>query len=194
VYSKYAWVVPIKQKTAHDVTDAMEKILKEGRVPVKLQTDKGKEFLNSKFQKLLKENKIRFFTCNNPEIKCSIVERFNRTIKSRIWRYFTEKGTYKYLDTLPEVVEAYNNSYHRSIKMTPTQASRDENFNKVNKNLYGHLKLRPSPAVFKIGDFVRLNKTKKFFEKGYLPNWTQEMFKITSVSTNLLDTHYVYYY
>ena len=69
-------------------------------------------------------HKIKFFTSKNQEIKCSVVERFNRTIKSRIWKYFSAKRTYKYIDVIQDLVDGYNKSYHRSIKMSPIQVTK----------------------------------------------------------------------
>lgn len=98
------------------ITDAFKKIFKH-RNPQNFQTDKGKEFLNSTFQKYLKENKVEFYTVNS-ELKACIVERFNRKLKEKMWRYFTCKNTYKYHEVLPRKIESYN-SYHRTIKPKP---------------------------------------------------------------------------
>ena len=78
--------------------------------------DDGTEFKNSVFQKLLKDNGVKFFTTKS-EKKASIVERFNRTLKTKMWKYFTSKNTIHYLDVLPELASSYDSAYHRSIKM-----------------------------------------------------------------------------
>ena len=93
VVSKYAWTVPLKNKTGPKLIAAFEHIFAQGRKPLKLQTDKGTEFLNKPFQKFLKEEGVEFFTTENEDIKASVVERFNRTIKEKLWRYFTKKKT-----------------------------------------------------------------------------------------------------
>ena len=118
VLSKYAWVEPVKSKTGKDVTAAFEKILKcsDGRQPLKLQTDDGKEFYNKTFQALMTRKGIRHFSTSS-DTKASVVERFNRTLKKRLYRYFTVKNTLKYLPMLKELVTGYNRAYHRSIKM-----------------------------------------------------------------------------
>ena len=177
VFSKYAWAVPVRRKTGIDVTDAFKKILASGRKPEKLQSDMGKEFLNRDFQKLLKDSNIHIYTCNNPDIKCSIVERFNRTIKTKLWKYFSKTRAYKYIDVLKDFVAGYNDSWHRSIKMTPVEASRKENEQTVYKNLYGNLILK-GKANLRAGDVVRISKAKGLFQKGYLPNWSEEIFNI----------------
>ena len=185
VFSKYAWVVPVKDKTGKTLVHALKSVLKSGQKPKSLQTDKGTEFKNKDFQNFLKSKKIHFFTTENPETKASIVARFQRTLKSRMWKYFTHHLTLRYLDILSKLVNAYNHSYHRSIKHAPVSVT-VQNETKVSEILFGNKKLncknsKSSQAKFKVGDFVRINKTKRTFEKGYLPNWTQELFKISAV-------------
>lgn len=180
VFSKYAWVIPIKNKTGQILIEAFESILKKSnRIPKSLQTDKGSEFKNKYFQKFLKEKNIHFFTTENPETKASIVERFQRTLKAKMWKYFTHKKTRKYIDKLNDLVYAYNHSYHRSIKMTPSSVN-ENNEVEVTENLFGNNENTKQIPV-KVGDLVRINKTKKMFDKGYLPNWTTELFKIYKI-------------
>ena len=120
VLSKKAWSLPLKTKSGKEVTSAFEKILLEAK-PVFLQTDKGTEWLNSTFQSLLKSHGIKFYTSENDDIKAAVIERFNRTLKSRMWRYFTHKNTRRYLDVLQDLVHSYNNTFHRSIGMKPSE-------------------------------------------------------------------------
>ena len=93
IFSKYAWVIPLQDKTGQSLIKAFARILKDGRKPRLLQTDKGTGFINQKFQSFLKNNKIKFFTTHN-ETKASVVERFNRTLKTKMWKYFTAQNTY----------------------------------------------------------------------------------------------------
>ena len=88
VFSKFAWAVPLKNKSGETLVNGFQSILDLGRSPEKLQTDKGTEFLNRNIQSLLQENSIHFFTTNS-ELKASVVERFNGTLKTRMWTYFT---------------------------------------------------------------------------------------------------------
>ena len=90
VFSKYAWVAPLKSKTGKAVTAALESILRRsgGRRPRRLQTDKGKEFCNTTFAKMLDHYGIRHFSTQG-DAKASVVERFNQTLKGRMYRYFT---------------------------------------------------------------------------------------------------------
>ena len=137
-------------------------------------------FKNKDFQNLLKSKKIYFFTTENPETKASIVERFQRTLKSRMWKYFTHHRTLRYVDVLPKLVEGYNHAYHRSIKRAPVLVT-IQNEPEVSEILYGKNKSKFVRSKLKVGDYVRINKTKRTFDKGYLPNWTQELFKIITV-------------
>ncbi|XP_046595308.1 uncharacterized protein LOC124294401 [Neodiprion lecontei] len=85
VLSKYAWVVPLKRKTAATVAEGFEQVLHTTpRRPDLLQTDKGKEFVGSAFQKILRDHEIRYRVTRNPDVKAAIVERFNRTLKERL--------------------------------------------------------------------------------------------------------------
>lgn len=123
-FSKYAWIEPIKTKTGKAVTEAFEKILKhaKGRKPINLQTDDGREFYNSTFAALMKQKNIHHFSTSS-DAKASIVERFNRTFKDRLYRYFTVKNTLRYLLVLPDLVKGYNASYHHTIGMAPNQVN-----------------------------------------------------------------------
>jgi len=88
VFSKYAWCLPLKTKSGREVTAAFERILAD-RTCTMVQADKGTEYLNSQFQSLLNRRGIKFYTSENEDIKAAVAVRFNRTIKSKMWRYFT---------------------------------------------------------------------------------------------------------
>ena len=176
IFSKYAWVVPLKTKQGQELVKAFQTILASGRKPSKLQTDQGTEFLNRVFQKFLRENNIEFFTVKSG-LKASVVERFNRTFKNKMYKYFTAKNTLTYIDVLPQLVKSYNNTYHRSIKMKPTQVTK-ANEAKVWDTLYGSDVQKRVRFKFQVGDRVRISKVKRMFEKPYLPNYTEEMFTI----------------
>ena len=190
VLSKYAWVEPIKAKTGKAVTAAFEKILRHGRTPRRLQTDDGKEFYNKTFQALMKRRDIDHFSTSG-DTKASVIERFNRTLKQRMYRYFTVKNMLKYVPVLKDLVLGYNRSYHRSIKMAPDQVTA-QNEEQVWKNLYarrlGGKRTRPQ---LKVGDRVRLNKKYRIFKKGYLPGWTEEVFVVGRTMPGVVPTYKV---
>ena len=180
VFSKFAWVVPLKNKPGETLVNGFQSILDLGRSPEKLQTDKGTEFLNRNFQSFLKKKHIHFFTTNS-ELKASVVERFNRTLKTRMWKYFTAKNTRVYIDILQDIVHAYNNSYHRSIGQAPSSVSL-LNVGQVRRKLYGKSWTKPMRKFkFKLGDQVRIGKSRRTFKKGYLPSWTHDLCKSPGV-------------
>jgi hypothetical protein len=177
--SKFAWVIPLRNKTGAEQIKAFTKIFSESnRKPVKLRTDKGGEFLGGKFQEFLKKENIESFTSNN-EVKAAIVERFNKTLKTKMWKYFTKNNTLVYKPVLQKLVNSYNNTWHRSIKRQPNSVN-ETNAWKVWRTLYATEKtsMKDAKFRFKIGDKVRISKSKMVFEKGYLPNWTTEIFTI----------------
>ena len=188
VLSKFVWVEPLQDKTSAYVTKAFQRILtrSKGRVPVYLQTDKGKEFVGRALQKFLEENDIRFRVTRNPDIKAAIVERFNRTLKERMWRYFTHKNTRRYIDVLQDIVHAYNHTRHSSTRMQPTVVTR-ENARIARENIArrwkddNKIKRRMQKAKYHVGDLVRISRAKGIFEKGYEANWSEEIFRIHRV-------------
>ena len=182
IFSKYAWAIPIKNKTGNEVTKAFEKIFNINGGPLAIQSDKGVEFLNKKTQNLFKSKNIKSFVTEN-ETKAQIVERFNRTLKNRMYKYFTANNTRRWIDVIDQLVENYNNSYHRSIKMTPKEALQDEGT--VRNNLYGfdhdREDVHQNDQGLKVGDKVRIYKYKGTFSRGFKPNFTNEIFTITEV-------------
>ena len=181
VFSKYGWIVPLKDKKGQTITTAFQSIFKGGRKPKYLWTDKGSEFYNKNFNDLLNKHNITLYSTENEE-KSSVVERWNRTIKNKMWKKFTAQGNTMYLDILPEILKQYNNSKHSSIKMTPTEASKKKNEGTVYFNLHGNLKQLSSKPKFQVGDKVRISKYKrKVFDKGYTENWTEEVFIIDKI-------------
>ena len=178
VFSKFAWIEPLKDKNGRFLKDAFARILKKAqRTPRALHTDKGSEFNNKLLQSWLSSKNIHFFTTHNEETKASIVERFNRAMKTRMWRYFTSKNTKKYIDVLNDLVHSYSHSYHCSIKRTPASVGY-ENQEKVWLTLYADSSRIEAPEL-SVGDYVRISKTRGNFQKGYLPNWSEELFIIT---------------
>ena len=168
VFSKYAWVVPMKQKTGPQTAVALTSLFKSSkRSPQKLQTDDGKEFYNKHVAKALKENDVRHFSTAG-DAKASVVERFNRTFKERLYRYMTTYNTPSYLSSLPALVEGYNASFHRSIGMGPKEVD-DDNARRVWDKLYGEKKKKKKQPFLEVGDKVRLNEKHRTFQKGYLP-------------------------
>ena len=175
VFSKYGWLIPLKDKKGKYVASALKTIFKE-RKPEKMWVDKGKEFYNKDVKDL-----IELYPTENEE-KSSVVERWIRTMKEKMWKYFSANSTNVYIDVLPDLVREYNNTRHSSIKMTPVKASKKENELRVWRNLYPeHLEIHDIKPKFSVGDKVRISKKKETFEKGYTTRWTEEIFTTVEV-------------
>lgn len=179
-FSKYVWFRPLKTKNAAEVVKAFESILKEASsAPSNLQTDQGSEFFNSKFKLLMKKYEINHYNTFN-YTKASIAERVIRTLKERLFKYFSLNGSYKWLDALTKIVMEYNRTKHSTINMKPADVSKD-NERIVLGRLNNLKKLPYSQRKFALNDFVRISKAKHIFSKGYTPNWTTELFKIDKI-------------
>ena len=135
IFMKVAWCVPLKNKSAASLVTALKSTFTEGW-PKTLQTDQGLEFLNRSIQALLKKYGFHHFSTHNAETKTSIVERFNETLKTRMWRYFTKHQTLRFIDVLQDFVQSCNNTHHRSIGMIPSQVNA-KNQEVVWQRLYG---------------------------------------------------------
>ncbi|XP_053206585.1 uncharacterized protein LOC128390840 [Panonychus citri] len=177
-FSRFAWSQPIKKKTGPEVVQAVENILINNRVPEKLQSDQGKEFKNSAFKALMKRKKINHFYATDGKIKCAIVERFNGTLRARIYRYLHHVNSGKFINVLDEIVESYNNSFHRTIGMAPAEVG-PENSSLVLKNIRkSHPRVDVNYKPFAIGSKVRIRREKGIFEKGAKRNFKLEIFTI----------------
>ena len=175
VFSRYVWMVPLKTKTGLEVTNALKKIF-QYRKGSKLWVDRGREFYNKHVQEL-----IPLYSTENEE-KSSVVERRNRTMKEKMFKYFSANSTKKYIDILDRLVEDYNNTRHSSTGFTPKEASKKKNESEVWWNLYGkYSPLKRKKPEFSVGDRVRISKKKGVFEKGYTPRWIEEVFKVSEV-------------
>jgi len=119
-YTKLAFSKPLKCKSAKEVSNEMSKILLK-RSPKLLQVDNGKEFYNATFDALTEKHNIHKYSTYST-IKGCIVERFNKTLKGKMYREFTARGLHEWVSILPKLVDEYNNSKHRIISMTPIQA------------------------------------------------------------------------
>lgn len=169
VFTKFLWLKPLKDKKPDGVQKAFAEIFAQGRKPERLRTDQGKEFVNRKMADFLKEEGVAHLLTTNKTYKAATVERVQRTMKGRMYRYFTRTGKHEYIDKLQDFVDSYNNSYHRSVKMTPNQAcvaDRDTVF----RNLYGDgdvFKEGKKKPKLKTGDTVRIAYDRGVFDKGF---------------------------
>lgn len=182
VLSRYVFAVPIKDKTGNSVVNAFEKIFsKYKRIPKKVQTDDGTEYFNANFKSFLRKKNIIHYSTSS-DVKAAIAERFIRTLKAKIYKYFTAKKTLHYLQVLPKLIHGYNHRVHSAHKKRPVDVTKKTE-KEVWKSLYGdYLQTdKHTDSKFKVGDIVRLTKIKRTFKKSYLKGWTDELFIVTEI-------------
>ena len=172
----------MKDKKGSSITTAFADIIKTyKRKPEYLWVDKGSEFYNKTFKEWLLQNDIELYSTFN-EGKAVIIERFNRTLKSRMYKQFTIQNNTIWYNIIDKLVDEYNKTKHGSIKLTPVEASKKKNHGLVYFNLYGDIEASKQKPKFKIGDEVRISKFKrKVFDKGYTPNWSEEIFTVDKI-------------
>ena len=169
VFSKFGWIEPLQNKKGKTVAAAFEKIFKSGREPRLLWTDRGKEFYNKNVNQLLSKKNIKLYSTENEE-KSSVAERFNRTIKQQMWKMFSANNNTIYFDKIDELLKNYNSSWHRSVQMSPLEASDIKNSNRVFANLYSDeiYKSVKKPNFESVTEFVFLNTNENFSIKDLL--------------------------
>ena len=156
IFSKYAWIIPLKDKKGISIVNGFQKILNDSkRKPNKIWVDKGSEFYNNSFKKWLKDNDIEMHSIHN-EGKSVVAERFIRTLKNKIYKYMTSITKNVYIDKLDDILNKYNNRYHRTIKMTSVDV-KDNTYRNFEKEV------NAKDPIFKVGDYVRISKYKKCF-------------------------------
>ena len=162
LYSKYAFVIPLKVKKRISTVNAFNKIIKQSnRKPNKIWVDQGSEFYNNVFKKWLSDNDIIMYSTYN-EGKSVVAERFIRTLKNKLYKHMTAIGKNVYYDVLDDVVNEYNSTKHSTIKMKPIDVI-------DNKRVYID-EHNEKDSRFKVGDRVRIYKFKNIFAKGYTTN------------------------
>ncbi len=178
VFSRKAFVLPLKRKTGLEVKTALSEIF-TNYPPVKyIQSDLGKEFYNRAVRDYLKKMGIKLFSTSS-DTKSSLVERFNRTLKARMFRYFTANDTVRYIHVLQDFVDAYNNRKHRSIGLAPNEVTYKNEKAVWNKQYAKYMKqYRKAKFKYSVGDRVRISKLARTFRKGYLPTFTTELFTV----------------
>jgi hypothetical protein len=182
IFSRFVWVQPLKNKTGKKVVEGFKQILQKGRKCKKLRTDKGSEFTNRWLQEYLKSQGIYFFTTQNSDTKANYSERVIQTLKSRLYRYFTKNRTKRYKDVLPDVVQSYNETPHRSLgNISPKDVNKR---NEVDVWAYQYLKsvktkgVKLAPYKLKVNDMVRVSHENTVFKRAYNEQFSKEIFKI----------------
>ena len=174
LYSKYAFVIPLKDKKGISVVNAFNKIIKQSSIkPNKIWVDQGGEFYNNVFEKWLSDNDINMYSTYN-EGKSVVAERFIRTLKNKLYKHMTATGKNVYYNVLDDLINKYNNTKHSTIKMKPIDVGDN------NKRVYID-EHNEKDSKFKVGDRVRISRYKNVFAKGYAPNWSSEIFIVDKI-------------
>ena len=182
LFSKYAFVVLLKDKKGVNIANAFQSILdKSGRKPNKIWVDQRSEFYNHNFKKWLANNDISMYsTCN--EGKSVVAERFIRTLRNKSYKHMTAVSKNVYYDALDDIVKKYNNTWHSTIKMKPKDVG-DNNFTEYVEES------NKKDRKFKVGDRDRISKYKNVFPKGYVPNWSEEVFVVIEIKNTVPWTY-----
>ena len=181
LYSKYAFVIPLKDKKGISIVNAFDKIIKKSNTkPNKIWVDQGSEFYNNVFKKWLSDNDIIMYSTYN-EGKSVVAEKFIRTLKNKLYKHIVAIGKNVYYDVLDDVGNEYNNAKHSTIKMNPIDVI-------DNKRVYID-EHNEKDSKFKVGDRVRIYKLKNIFAKGYTTNWSKEIFIVDKVTDTVPYTY-----
>ena len=160
LFSKYAFVIPLKDKKGISIVNAFNKIIKQSnRKPSKIWVDQGSEFYNRAFKKWLSDNDIIMHSTYN-EGKSVVAERFIRTLKNKLYKHMTATGKNVYYDVLDDVVNEYNNTKHCTIKMKPKDVG-------DNKRVYID-EHNEKDSRFKVGDELEYLNLKVYLLKDIL--------------------------
>ena len=181
--SKYGWVVPLKVKKRITIVNGFQKIISKVRRPKKIWVDQGGELYNKLFKIFLKINNVEMYSTYN-EVKSVVAERFNRMLKNKIFNHMTAVSKNVYFDVLDDIVNKYNNTVHRTIKMKPIDVTADS-YAKYNEDF------NVTKPKFKVGDHVRISKYKNIFAKGYTQNWSEEVFVVSKIKNTVPWTYVV---
>ena len=199
MFSKFLFVETLNDKKASTVLAAFKKVLARGRRPDVLSSDKGGELNNTLLKNELKKRHIKYFTTQNEDIKNSVAERVIKKLRNKMYRLFQRQRSYRYVEVLPELVESYSKTKHRSLGyLAPVDINRDNEavvwdrtYNHTNQSKPVKLirtkssskpKRTPTKQLFKfrIDDYVRLAYTRYTFQRDYQQKWTTELFKVST--------------
>ena len=192
-HTKYAWAIPLKDKTGKSTTAAFKNLLETSRrKPLKIWSDRGKEFYNTTFLHYLKEQNIQIYSTNS-DLKAVFVERFNRTLLDLIKKPMYIEGKGNWLNHINNALDKYNNRVHGTTKMTPFEMSTNNTLTRAaspyNNNNAAKLVATPSSQKFRaaspkfhVGDYVRAPDKRNIYSKGYTTNWNRELFKIHNIN------------
>ena len=188
VFSKMAWVYPMKQNKCETVMKCFIDILNKcGDKPERLNTDRGSELLCKKFSAFLRKNNIHHYLSYSLR-KCPVVERFNLTIQQLLYRMMNQQNTFEWVKLLDSAMKIYLNRTHRTIKMSPLEGEKEENepiIRRIYFEKYMKVHKKKQNPKFAVGEKVRIFKERGKFHRGYMEDFTEEVFTVSHVDTNL---------
>jgi hypothetical protein len=194
IFSRYAWLRPLKSKYGTEVVSAIKSIFKEGRKPELVRSDKGRDMTNNILEKFYKSENIHHY-CTHNDTQANYAERCIKTIKTKIFRYMKYNNTHRYIDQLQNIVTGYNSSVHSSLGIAPKNVLKEDedeiryqqylikhgkpqNAKKNLKQKKQNAKRRKQKYKYKIGDRVRIPFTKGKFDRQYDQKWSSEIFTV----------------
>jgi hypothetical protein len=179
VLSRRIFAAPVKSKASGHMKTAFRKLFKQMPViPRRIFSDQGKEFIAGDVKEMLdKVYKIDQNVAQEPAVKAAVAERFVRTLKSRLYRYFTQNSTKRWVEVLPKLVVAINNTKSRATGMKPIDVD-FYNAQDLRSRIYGQNTIAPGRSKIEEGDTVRVGKMRTAFTKSYLPNYTDLTYKV----------------
>ena len=185
-FTRYAWAWPLKNKSAETVLTALKKIYNtSGRLPTYLRADAGKEF-KGPVAEYLEEKKVNFILAKGSK-KAALVEMFNRTLKTRLFKHFSYNRN-RWVDALSDVVNTYNAQTHQSTGFAPKDVTFAQQAELVDEQRLTTAQPMPKPK-FSIGDLVRILEPSDIFTKGYVQTYSKDIFTVEQV---LYDTVITY--
>jgi hypothetical protein len=188
VFTKMAWVYPMKDNKCKTVMECFQDILRKcGEKPQRLNSDRGSELICNQFKKYLKDNNIHHYLSYSLR-KCPVIERFNLTIQTLLYKIMRKNNSHEWTKYLDQAMNIYLHRKHRTIKMSPLEAEKDENEMEVRRTYFEkYVKAgeKTQTPKFSLGDSVRIFKERGTFHRGYKEDFTTETFIITKVLTNL---------
>ena len=187
VFSKTAYAFPLKSKRIQDIKPCFEKIF-ENNKPKYIWSDKEPAFLSKEMQQFFKDNNVKIYHTNS-HLKAVVIERFNRSLRELMMKEFVKNNNTVWYNILPKLIKIYNNRYHSTIKMKPTEVNKS-NEKYIKENIYTYNKTSKNPK-FKVNDLVRISlKRRDLFDKSSSNiKWSEELFKIHSINRSNVITY-----
>ena len=180
ILSRHVWVACLKTKKGADVVRGIQEIFAStDRRPHTIRVDQGREFHNKEVKDFLKKLDIHMFA-NTTFAKANYIERFWRTLKTRIYRHLSNKDTERFVDVLPALISSYNSTFHRGIKASPNSVTHENELQFYRRHKEKADRLKPVDTKFKynIGDKVRVSHLSKPFQRSYDEQFTPEVFTV----------------